>query len=79
MEKDEGIANYRPAIMIIQCDSHPLWGWSCTYLARRLLELGKIGEDLGAVLISVHVEVGFADDAGGIDEESVAGGKFSDA
>ncbi len=48
-------------------------------LARRLLELRQIGEDFGAVFFGVDVEIGFADDAGGINEESVAGGKFGDA
>ena len=31
MEKDEGIENFRAAIMIIQSDSYPLRGWSCIY------------------------------------------------
>jgi hypothetical protein len=48
-------------------------------LARRLLELRQIGEDFGAVLFGVHVEIGLADDAGGIDEKGVACGKFGDA
>src|SRR5260370_21014893 len=43
-------------------------------LARRLLELRQIGKHFGAVFFRVHVEIGFADDAGGIDEEGVAGG-----
>jgi hypothetical protein len=44
-----------------------------------LLKLRKIGEDFGAVFFSVYAEIGFADDAGGIDEKGVAGGKFGDA
>src|SRR5438552_4821726 len=48
-------------------------------LARRLLELSEIGEDFGAVFFGVHVEIGFADDALGIDEEGMAGGEFGDA
>jgi hypothetical protein len=48
-------------------------------LARRLLELRQIGEDFGAVLFGVHGEVGFANDAGRIDEKGMAGGKFGDA
>ncbi len=48
-------------------------------LARRGLQLRKVGEDFGAVFFGVHVEVGFADDASRIDEKGVAGGKFGDA
>ena len=48
-------------------------------LARRALELSEIGEDFGAVFFGAHVEISFSDDAAGIDEESMAGGKFGDA
>ncbi len=44
-----------------------------------LLELGQISEDFGAVFFRVYVEIGFADDACGIDEEGVASGEFGDA
>ena len=49
------------------------------FVVCRLLKLRKIGEDFGAVFFSVYAEIGFADDAGGIDEKGVAGGKFGDA
>ena len=48
-------------------------------LARRLLELGQIRENFGAVFFGVDVEIGFADDAIGIDEKGMARGKFCDA
>ena len=49
------------------------------FLACRLLKLRQIGEDFGAVFFGVDAEIGFANDAGGIDEKGVAGGKFGDA
>ena len=48
-------------------------------LARSLLELRQIRKDFGAVIFGVYVEIGFADDAIGIDEKGMAGGKFGDA
>jgi hypothetical protein len=44
-----------------------------------LLEPRQVGEDFSAVFFRVDVEIGFADNAGGIDEEGVARGKPSDA
>ncbi len=44
-----------------------------------LLESCQIGEDLSAVLFGIYVEISFANDAFGIDEEGVARGKFGDA
>src|SRR6266403_648059 len=43
------------------------------------LELRQILEHFRAVLPGVDVEIVFADDAIGIDEKRVAGGKFADA
>src|SRR6266850_779646 len=43
------------------------------------LELLQIVENFRAVLPGVDVEIVFADDAVGIDEKRVAGGKFADA
>ena len=51
--------------------THLLYLW-------RLLELRQIRQDLGAVLFGVHVEIGLANDAMGIDEEGMTRGKFGD-
>ncbi len=48
-------------------------------LARRGLQLRKVGEDFGAVFFGVYLEIGFADDAGGVDEKGVTRGEFGDA
>ncbi len=51
--------------------THLLYVW-------RLLELRQIRQDLGAVLFGVHVEIGLANDAMGIDEKGMTRGKFGD-
>ena len=48
-------------------------------MAGRLLELRQIRKDFAAVIFSVYVEISFTDDASGIDEKGVAGGKFGNA
>jgi len=45
----------------------------------RLLELRQIRQDLGAVLFGVHVKIGLANDAMGIDEKGMTRGKFGDS
>src|SRR5207249_6260135 len=48
-------------------------------LTRRVLKLSEIGEDFGAVFFGVYIEIGFADNAGRIDEKGMASRKFGDA
>ena len=41
--------------------------------------MSEIGEDFGAVFFGVYIEIGFADNAGRIDEKGMASRKFGDA
>jgi hypothetical protein len=45
----------------------------------RLLQFPQIVEDFSTVFIGIYVEVGLSNGAGGVDEKSVASGKFGEA